>query len=276
MSRSLFLPAASPIAVAGPWTKSAALVASLHLGIVGFATARILSPLSDNVIAGAEMVIEFAPVFASAESQFAPEAQDRDAEDKQAAPHLDETLSKKRELDLPTEQASPTTPVEDDLKMAQERTRKESETATELQTTEAMVEQKQDVSSQASTAAESAPEQIGKPDDKVAAAPSEGNAAEARRQIEEWQRKIFAQIVRHKRYPEEARARRLTGETLLAFSLDRQGQVSNLRVLQSSGSPVLDKAAMVVLERANPLPRPPAHLSDRALDLTLPMRFAAK
>ncbi|HUN13184.1 MAG TPA: energy transducer TonB [Rhabdaerophilum sp.] len=276
MSRSAFLPAASLTAATLPWAKSLALVAGLHAGIAGFAAAHLMLPTASDAISGAEMVIEFAPLVTSAESEFSPEAQNREAEDKPATPHVDENLSQKRETDLPTEQASPTTPVENDLRMAQERTRNESEKTTEMQTTEAMVEQKQDTPSQASKAADSAPEQNGKPEDETAVAPTEGNAEEAKRRIEEWQRKIFAQVVRHKRYPEAARAKRLTGETLLAFRIDRQGQVSDLRVLRSSGSAVLDKAAVAVIERANPLPPPPAQLSDRALELSLPMRFAAK
>ena len=276
MSRSLFLPAASLIASTSPWAKAVAVVVGLHMGAAGIVTARALVMPVDDAISGAEMVIEFAPVVTSAESEFAPEAQNHDADDKQATPHLDEALSRKREVDLPTEQTSPTTPVEEDLRMAQEKTQKESETQTELQTTEAMTEQKQEVSSQASVAAESSPEQTGTPVADASAAPEEGSSAEAKRKIEAWQRKLFVHIVRHKRYPDQARSQRLTGETLISFRLDRQGQVSALKVARSSGSSLLDGAALAVLERASPLPAPPAQLTDQSLDFSIPMRFAAK
>lgn len=276
MSRSVFLPAASILASAGPWAKSVALVAGLHAGVAGVAAARILAPQTTDAIAGAELVIESAAVVTSAESEFTPEAQNRDAEEKPDTPHVDENLSQKREVDLPTEQASPTTPVENDLRMAQERTKNERDKPTEMQTTEAMVEQKRDTPSQASKATESAPEQNGKPQAETAAAPTEGNAQDAKRRIEEWQRKIFSQIVRHKRYPDAARAKRLSGESLIAFRLDRQGHVSNVRVLKTSGLLVLDAAAVAVIERANPLPPPPAQLSDQALELSIPIRFSVK
>ena len=61
--------------------------------------------------------------------------------------------------------------------------------------------------------------QTGAIEQETAKAPEEGNSAEAQRRIEAWQRQIFAHIVRFKRYPEEGRAKRLNGETLVAFSL---------------------------------------------------------
>lgn len=273
---SLFLPAASTASLLSPWLRAAGIVAGLHLGVAGAIGAHgLMQPASVEEF-GAETVIEFAAMVTSAESDFAPEAADRDAEDRQATPHLDETLSKKREDDLPAEQASPAEAVED-LRMAAERTQKEKEDApAEQQATEAMAQQAQSTSSQASIAADSAPEQTGAIEQEVAKAPEEGNSAEAQRRIEAWQRQIFAHIVRFKRYPEEGRAKRLAGETLVAFSLDRDGMVANLRVARSSGSVLLDQAALGVLKRATPLPRPPATLRGDALDFSLPMRFALK
>lgn len=276
LSRSSFLPAASTAMVVAPWVKSTLLVASLHAGIAGLATARLLPAAPDNNLAGAELVVEFAALTTSAETEFAPETQDRNAEDKPALPHLDESLSEKRESDLPTEQASPATPEDDALKLAQERTRKESDTPNEMQATEAMAEQKQDLASRASTASDSAPEQRGKPEAAVQAAPEEGNAAEAQRQVEAWQRRIFSHIARHKRYPEAARPKRLTGETLVAFRLDAAGQVQDLRVVRPSGAEILDLAALEVLRKASPLPPPPASVQVSAMEFTIPLRFSAK
>lgn len=276
MSRSLFLPAASMLAVTGPWVKAISVVAGMHLGVAGVMTARALVMPSDDVVDGTQVVMEFAPIVTSAQSEFAPEAQNHDAEDRQATPHLEETLSKQREIDLPTEQTSPATPVEEELRMAQEKTQKESKTQTELQTTEAMVEQKQETPSQASVAAEAAPEENGQPVNETAAAPDEGDAPEAKRRIDAWQRKLFVHIVRYKRYPDQARAKRLKGETLVAFSLDNQGKVSNLKVVRASGSQLLDLAAISVIERASPLPAPPPQLAAQALEFAIPIRFAAK
>lgn len=277
MTRSSpFLPPVSSAAALSVWLRAAGIVAGLHLGVAGAVSARgFMQPASVEEF-GAESVIEFAPVVTSAESDFAPEAADRDAEDKPATPHLDETLSKKREDDLPTEQASPAEAVED-LRMAAERTQKEKEDApAEQQATEAMAQQEQSISSQASVAADSAPEQTGAIEQVTSKAPEEGNSAEAQRRIEAWQRQIFAHIVRFKRYPEEGRAKRLSGETLVAFSLDRDGGVDNLRVARSSGSALLDQAALGVLRRAAPLPKPPAALKGDALAFSLPMRFALR
>jgi protein TonB len=48
------------------------------------------------------------------------------------------------------------------------------------------------------------------------------------------------------------------------------------RVLRHSGSTLLDEEAMAVLQRASPLPGPPAEMTGELFPLTLPIQFRIK
>jgi protein TonB len=47
-------------------------------------------------------------------------------------------------------------------------------------------------------------------------------------------------------------------------------------VLQHSGSTVLDEEAIAVLQRASPLPSPPAEMAGELFPLSLPIQFRIK
>lgn len=56
----------------------------------------------------------------------------------------------------------------------------------------------------------------------------------------------------NQQYPAEARAKGLTGDVRLLVVIDANGKVKALRVLESSGSPVLDEAAKESVRKAAP------------------------
>lgn len=91
-----------------------------------------------------------------------------------------------------------------------------------------------------------------------------------------WQSEILAHLARYKRYPRRARARGDTGIVEIRFSVDRGGAVRDSVLHRSSGSPVLDRAALEMIERAAPLPTPPAGIPDDQLTLVVPVRFALR
>jgi TonB family protein len=63
------------------------------------------------------------------------------------------------------------------------------------------------------------------------------------------------------------------GTSTVAFTIDREGTLLNSSIAQSSGSSVLDKAALDTITRAQPMPRPPESVSDDGLSFTVPLRF---
>lgn len=59
-------------------------------------------------------------------------------------------------------------------------------------------------------------------------------------------------------YPEEALSRGLSGELSLVFTLNKNGSMTNLRLVQSSGFPILDQEALRAVKQAAPFdPFPP-------------------
>jgi len=88
-----------------------------------------------------------------------------------------------------------------------------------------------------------------------------------------WQGRLLAHLERRKRYPAEARARRLQGVAHVRFTMDRQGRVLSAALEHSSGHAALDREALALLQRAQPLPPPPAETPGERITLTVPVEF---
>jgi protein TonB len=67
-----------------------------------------------------------------------------------------------------------------------------------------------------------------------------------------------------------------TGTVLLRFTVDQQGEILSRAVLQSSGSKLLDDAALASLERAAPFPPLPGSVAGGPLELQVPFRFITR
>lgn len=268
---SIFLKPPAKIDQVTPWLRSLSYVLTATILTASLTLALPKPPLSDD--GGSEIVIEFAPITADAASEAATDAAEVAADDQQATPEVDEVLSRKSDDDRPAEQVSPTEPNEPDLAMARERTQQEQDyKVEERQATEAMISSSQSVSSAQSVASDAS---LGRePEHEQQRAPNEGvNDAQARRRLEDWQRKLFTHIGRHKAYPDEARAKKLSGDVLVAFELDRDGKILSAQIARSSGHKVLDEAAIAVMRKANPLPPLPFEVRGTTARLTLPMKF---
>jgi protein TonB len=85
--------------------------------------------------------------------------------------------------------------------------------------------------------------------------------------------RLLAWLERHKRYPGEARSRRNEGTVMVRFTMDRTGRVQSFALDRTSGSPVLDTAALKMVERASPLPSMPKEMPDQQLELVVPVEF---
>lgn len=104
----------------------------------------------------------------------------------------------------------------------------------------------------------------------VASAPS-ANAMAARAT---WQAQLAAWLSRHKRYPRAAQEQRQQGRAYLRFSLDRNGRVLAFQLDRSSGFPLLDEEVGALIQRAQPLPPPPADVPGERFDLVVPVEFS--
>jgi TonB family protein len=89
-----------------------------------------------------------------------------------------------------------------------------------------------------------------------------------------WQKQLVAHLDRHKRYPAEAARRSV--ELTVSFTLDRMGHVVAAQVIRGSGDAGFDAAALSMMRRADPVPKPPALVADEGLNFTLPVIFRAR
>ena len=90
---------------------------------------------------------------------------------------------------------------------------------------------------------------------------------------ETWEGKVLAQLNRHRRYPRPAMARRQQGVPWIRFVMDREGRVLSVRLERSSGFPDLDREAVALPKRAQPLPKPPEDRPSEVLELVVPVEF---
>jgi periplasmic protein TonB len=115
------------------------------------------------------------------------------------------------------------------------------------------------------------PEQVF--EEKHMTAPSGANAP--RVAVNRWQNRLSAHIERFKRrYPDKAHND--LGSAKVSFTIDHEGRLLSSRIVQSSGSAILDDEALEILARAQPLPRPPDQAPDADLTIIFQMNFVTR
>ncbi len=84
---------------------------------------------------------------------------------------------------------------------------------------------------------------------------------------------LAATLAKHKRYPMASRRRGEEGIVKLFFVVDRDGNVLDFRITQSSGSKRLDEAVISMLKKAQPLPSFPDDMLQSQLEVNVPIAF---
>jgi TonB family protein len=88
---------------------------------------------------------------------------------------------------------------------------------------------------------------------KITISDAKTNAEVMRR----YEQLISLWIQKFKLYPEEARAQNMQGETVVRIRIDRQGNIIHRMLERSTGYQMLDRAALDMISRANPVPAVP-------------------
>jgi periplasmic protein TonB len=108
----------------------------------------------------------------------------------------------------------------------------------------------------------------------IASAPVEApgrEEADSPAALRTWRQALIAQIERHKQFPKSAQGQ--SGVSSVAFTIDRDGRLTEVRLVASSGSPALDQASLDLIRRAEPFPAPPAGLAANDLSFVAPIRY---
>lgn len=123
---------------------------------------------------------------------------------------------------------------------------------------------------QASSSATPAPAVVRGPQ----AAPFNSDTPPASAAPASWQSRVLSHLAHFKRYPGDARQRKRAGVAWVRFQVDRDGKLLASELVTSSGTVLLDREALQVLERAQPLPAPPVTLLRQGtVTVTLPVSF---
>jgi protein TonB len=89
-----------------------------------------------------------------------------------------------------------------------------------------------------------------------------------------WQGLLLAHLDKHKRYPRDAQFRRQQGVPYIRFVMDREGRVLSSVLERSSGFVSLDREAVDLPRRAQPLPKPPDDVEGATIELVVPVEFS--
>ena len=78
---------------------------------------------------------------------------------------------------------------------------------------------------------------------------------------------IKARLIKHWEHPREARENLIEGKVLIVFSLNRQGHLKEIRILQPSGYDILNREAERAIRSAAPFPPFPGSVSVARLNI---------
>ncbi|MES2057713.1 MAG: energy transducer TonB [Pseudomonadota bacterium] len=121
------------------------------------------------------------------------------------------------------------------------------------------------VASADAAASTAPPPRKGAADSFDSSAPA-GNSRSYAARIRSW---LYA----HKTYPRRSRMRREEGVVRVRFTLDRQGQLLEGRVIERSGFPALDEEGQAMLSRASPYPAAPQEVPGTRIEFTVPLEW---
>ncbi len=85
---------------------------------------------------------------------------------------------------------------------------------------------------------------------------------------------LMAWLNQHKDYPAALKKEKKQGIVVLAFSINKNGEVVSANVKKSSGVVGLDRAALAMLSHANPVPPIPDFMKRDKLSLTIPIEYS--
>lgn len=251
------------------WSTAAAFVVAAHVGCTALALMQRPEEAAEDAGASAVMIemtpaptpvrqdspdVAHGPLMEEARAEQQTTKQVEEVVEKELLPVDEAPLAPNPEVVLPKPQ-----PVKEE-KPEEEKEKQETP-------------QKQSVEQANAAPLTTAPPRVDGKEEPAPATPAPGSAAVNQRALVTWERSLISHLNRFKRYPDAARARSRQGAVHVEFTLDRNGRILASQVVRSSGSSALDAEALAVLQRASPLPSPPAAVAGDSFNLRLPIEF---
>ena len=244
------------------WILAAAGALALHIGCGALAFAHLRGDDEAEYL-GAQGDIGIELTSATAEDTDLPVGPDADAS--VASPALAEQKAEIKETELPkdtpTETEDPdrvvTTadnkkPQEDDPKVAAVQTSASPESVAQEASARQNIE--------------------GTRESNTPTVVHQGIGKDAQKLLAKWRGQLSAYLNLHKRYP-EVKSTKVT-KVKVGFVLDRLGHVVSMQVIEGSGDAAYDEAALAMIRRSDPVPRPPPVEADDGLNFTLDVIFS--
>jgi periplasmic protein TonB len=244
------------------WIIAAVVALALHLGGAALALAHLRS--NDEGEGLGTNVPEFA---VEMESPKVPDQElppGPDSADQQASPEQVAQKADPKPTDLPQDK-----PMEDDNPdqiVSPDKNDKPKEDDPKVATVQTEASQAQDASE---ASARQQLDDSARESDKMKA-PNPGIGKDKLRITADWGRKISAYFKLHQRYPKDKEKR---ATVKVSIALNRRGNVVSASVLQSSGDSAYDDAALSMIHRSDPVPLPPAELTDDVFNFSLDVKF---
>ncbi len=91
--------------------------------------------------------------------------------------------------------------------------------------------------------------------------------------LRSWQRSIARAVASKQVYPRSALRREIEGSAKVRVTVDRSGKIASFEMIQATGHEELDREVPKLMKRINPLPKPPADISDEQLTFVLPLSW---
>ena len=248
------------------WAGAAAGALALHLSGVALAIAHLRNDGLDDDTLGAT-AIEVG-VFSSphVEQNDLPPGPDTDAS--MASPQLAEQKAEVKQTEL--EKEKPNEAEDPDRLVTQNQTDKPKEDDPKIAAVATAASQES--VAQEATARQTLDENA--PEADKARAPNLGIGKDKGRLAADWGKQISAYFELHKRYPKVKKNKTATVKVHLV--LNRLGNVVQVGILESSGDTAFDEAAIAMIRRSDPVPRPPAALTDDTFSYSLNVNFNEK
>jgi TonB family protein len=244
------------------WIFAGVCALVLHVGGAALAIVHLHTDDGDDSLGAQGIEIGLEMAAPRAEPTELPPGPDTDASAASAA--LAEQKAVEKESDLPKD--VPTESEDPDRVVTTSDSKKPKEDEPKLAAVET-------AASQESVAQEATARQVfedARESDKQTVV-NQGLGKDKQRLSAEWGQRLSAHFKNHQINPDVPRVREAKVKVHLA--LNRLGRVLSVGVVESSGDRLYDEAALSMIRRSDPVPKPPAMLTDDRFEYDLVVNF---